>query len=68
MAEGRRRGRFAEIEDEAGLVTGTLHGAGREFGAETEASLALLVEREGDRIAAARTFTSEHEALEAAER
>ena len=56
------------VEDEAVLVTGTMHGAGREFGAETEANLALLFELEGDRIAAARTFASEQAALEAAQR
>ncbi len=56
------------MEDECVLVTGTMHGAGREFGAETEASLALLFELEGGHIAAARTFTSEQAALEAAGR
>jgi hypothetical protein len=54
------------LDDEHVLVTGRLRGAGREFGAETQASLALLFEIEGGRVAAARTFTSEREALAAA--
>ena len=56
------------LDDELVLVNGTLTGSGRESGAETSAAVTWLIEIEGDRVAAVRTFTSEQAALEAAAR
>lgn len=55
-----------ELDAEHVLQTGTLNGSGRESGAEATADICWLVEIEGERISTVRSFTSEHEALEAA--
>ncbi len=55
-----------EIDAERAVAVGTLTGRGSETGAEASSPIALLaVVREG-RLAEARTFLSEAEALEAA--
>ncbi len=57
-----------ELDSQRALVLGELRGRGRETGAETSAQIAtLLVVHEG-RVAEARTYSSEREALAAAGR
>ena len=57
---------FEEIGDRVCLVSGILSGRGRATGAETSIPLSMVMEREGDRIAALRTFLDRKAALEAA--
>lgn len=55
-----------ELDSQRAIVVGKLVGRGRETGAEASASIAtLLVTREG-RVAEARTYASEQDALAAA--
>jgi hypothetical protein len=54
------------LDERRAVVSGTVHGVSKGFGAETEAEIALLFELSGDRIAAARVFLTEQAALEAA--
>ena len=55
-----------EIDAERAVAVGTLTGRGRETGAEASSPIALLAVVHEGRLAEARTFPSEREAVEAA--
>jgi hypothetical protein len=54
-----------EIDERRALVIGTLTGVGKESGAQVSTPAAWVVEVEGERIVAVRSFSSEREALAA---
>ena len=55
-----------ELDPDRAIAAGTLVGRGRETGAEASSPIALLAVVRNGRLAEARTFLSEREALEAA--
>jgi ketosteroid isomerase-like protein len=56
---------FRALDAQRALVVGELNGRGRETGAEASAPIAFLFTMREGRIAEARTFLSEHDALKA---
>jgi ketosteroid isomerase-like protein len=58
---------FRELDSQRALVVGELNGRGRETGAEVSSPIAFLFTVREGRVAEARTFLSEHDALEAAD-